>query len=176
MRWSWLTKPPWSLQRHSTATFNRLNLWLVVIFAGDQCQQQPLQTVEGRTTATTSIINNHTFTSVKAIHHMLYHQFRITDPEYAIFLDFIRFTQPTREQVDRMQEGIILCPPGSLCNEQLLSTFNVHSQSTMMTVSSGGAQRINSNMVFNLLAWLVGIWVSLHLCCVVWVTLWPMTV
>jgi len=109
------------------ATFNRLNLRPVVIFAGDQCQQQPLQTVQGRTTATTSIINDHTFTSVNAIRHTLYQQFRITDPEYAVFLDLIRFTQPTQQQVDRLQEGIVLCPPGPLCDEQLWSAFNVHS-------------------------------------------------
>ena len=85
------------------ATFNRLNVRPVVIFAGDQCQQQPLQTVDGRTSATTSIINDHTFTSLNAIRHTLHQQFRITDPEYAVFLDLIRFTQPTQEQVDRMK-------------------------------------------------------------------------
>jgi len=101
------------------ATFNRLNVRPVVIFAGDQCQQQPLQTVNGHTSATTSIINDHTFTSLNAIRHTLHQQFRITDPEYAVFLDLIRFTQPTQEQVDRMQEGIVLCSPGPLCDEQL---------------------------------------------------------
>ena len=37
------------------ATFNRLNIRPVAIFAGDKCQQQPLQTVDGRTSTTTSI-------------------------------------------------------------------------------------------------------------------------
>ena len=31
--------------------------------------------------------------------------FHMTYPDYASFLDCIRFTQPTQQQVDRMQEG-----------------------------------------------------------------------
>jgi len=41
------------------ATFNPLKVRPVVVFAGDKCQQQPLQTADGRTSATTSI-NDHT--------------------------------------------------------------------------------------------------------------------
>ena len=38
------------------STFNRVNLRPVVVLAGDKCQQQPLQTVNGRITSTTSIL------------------------------------------------------------------------------------------------------------------------
>ena len=38
------------------STFNRVNLRPVVFLAGDKCQQQPLQTVNGRITSTTSIL------------------------------------------------------------------------------------------------------------------------
>ena len=108
------------------ATFNCLNVRPIALFAGDRCQQQPRQTVEGRTTTTSSIINDSTtFSSENSIHHTLYQQFCITDPEYAAFLDFIRFTQPTQDQVNRMQEGIVLCPPGPLCDKQLWSAFNI---------------------------------------------------
>lgn len=59
---------------HAMATtFNRLNLRPVVVFAGDKHQQQPLQTVAGRVTATTSIINDtYTFHRGNAIKHFLY--------------------------------------------------------------------------------------------------------
>ena len=92
------------------STFNRLNTRPVVVLAGDKCQQQPLQTIDGRTTSTTSIINDHTFSSSNAVIHTLYQQFRIIDPEYAKFLDFIRFMLPSQQQVDEMQTGIVLCP------------------------------------------------------------------
>ena len=76
------------------ATFNCLNIRPVVIFAGDKCQQQPLQMVDGCTSTTASIMNDATFNATNAVHHT-YQQFRITDPDYARFLDYIRYTSPT---------------------------------------------------------------------------------
>ena len=125
------------------STFNRMNLRPVVVLAGDKCQQQPLQTVNGRITSTTSIINNNaTFTSSNAVIHRLHQQFRIVDPEYAAFLDLIRFIRPTQEQVDKMQDGIVLCPEGQLTDRQIRTAFQSHPNSTVMTVSRKGAQRI----------------------------------
>ena len=130
------------------ATFNCLNLRPVVVFEGDKCQQQPLETIDARTTATTSIINDSTiFTSTNSIHHTLYQQYRITDPQYAAFLDFVRYTQPTQEQVDRMQEGILLCEPGPITDNQLWTAFHLHPQSSVTTVSHRAAQRVNSIVV-----------------------------
>ena len=118
------------------STFNRMNLRPVVVLAGDKCQQQPLQTVDGRITSTTSIINdNATFSSNNAVIHRLHQQFRIVDAEYAAFLDLIRFIRPTQEQVDKMQDGIVLCPEGQLTDRQI------------WTVSRKGEQRINTIVV-----------------------------
>ena len=63
------------------STFNRLNTRPVVVLAGNKCQKQPLQTIDGHTTSTTSIINDHTFSSSNAVIHTLYQLFRIIDPE-----------------------------------------------------------------------------------------------
>jgi len=57
------------------ATFSQLNVRPVVVIAGDKCQQQHLQTVASHTSATTSIINDHRFNAVNAVHHTLYQQF-----------------------------------------------------------------------------------------------------
>ena len=68
------------------STFNRMNVRPVVVLAGDNCQQQPLQTVNSRITSTTSIINdNATFTANNAVIHRLHQQFRIVDAQYAAF-------------------------------------------------------------------------------------------
>ena len=130
------------------STFNRMNLRPVVVLAGDKCQQQPLQTVNGRITSTTSIINdNATFSSNNAVIHRLHQQFRIVDAEYAAFLDLIRFIRPTQEQVEKMQDGIVLCPEGQLTDRQIWTAFQSHPNSTVMTVSRKGAQRINTIVV-----------------------------
>ena len=130
------------------STFNRVNLRPVVVLAGDKCQQQHLQTVNGRITSTTSIINdNTTFMSNNAVIHCLHQQFRIVDAQYAAFLDLIRFIRPTQEQVDRMQQGIVLCPEGDLTDRQIWTAFQTHTNTSVMTVSRKGAQRINSIVV-----------------------------
>ena len=129
------------------STFNRMNTRPVVVLAGDKCQQQPLQTIDGRTSSTTSIINDHTFSSTNAVTHTLYQQFRIIDPEYAKFLDFIRFMLPTQQEVDDMQTGIVLCPEGELSDEDIWHAYQQHSDATIMTVSRKAAQRINEIIV-----------------------------
>ena len=79
------------------STFNRLNLRPMVVVAGDKCQQQPLQNVGGKVSSTTSILNDDTFSSANSEKHTLFQQFRIIDPEYARFLDMIRYIQPTQQ-------------------------------------------------------------------------------
>ena len=139
---------------HAMATtFNRLNLRPVVVFAGDKHQQQPLQTEGGRVTATPSIINDrYTFHSGNAIKHFLYQQFRVVDEQYGRFLDLIRYTQPTQQQLDSVQENMILCPEGDLSDNDIWQAFMSKDASTVMTVSKTGAQRINNIVVAHLFA------------------------
>ena len=85
--------------------------------------------------------------SSNAVIHRLHQQFRIVDPKYAAFLDLIRFIRPTQEQVDKMQDGIVLCPEGQLTDQQIRTAFQSHPNSTVMTVSRKGAQRINTIVV-----------------------------
>ena len=131
------------------STCNRLNTRPVVVLAGE-CQQQPLQTIDGRTTSTTSIINDHTFSSSNEVIHTLYQQFRIIDPEYAKFLDFIRFLLPTQQQVHQMQTGIVLGPEGELSDQDMWDAYQQQSDCTIMTVSRKAAQRINDIIVRHL--------------------------
>ena len=75
-------------------------------------------------TSTTSIINDHTFSSSNAVIHTLYQPFRVINPEYVKFLDFIHVILPTQEQVDEMERGIVLCPEGQLSDEDIWEAFS----------------------------------------------------
>ena len=124
----------------TASTFNHLNKCPVLVLAGDECKQQPLQTIDGRVISTTSIINDHTFPSSNAVIHTLYQQFRVIDPEYAKFLYLIRVILSTKQQVDEMQRGIVLCPEGQLSDEDIWEAYQQHSDSTIMTFSRKGGQ------------------------------------
>ena len=129
-------------------TFNRLNQRQVVVFAGDKYRQQSLVNVGGRVSITTSIINDQQiFHAGNATKHVLYQQFRIVDKEYAKFLDLICYTQPTQEQLDRIQHNMILCPDGDLFDEDIWQAFQSKDAATVMTVSRRGVQRINIAVV-----------------------------
>lgn len=132
------------------STLNCLNTSPVVVLAGDECKQQPLQTIDGRITSTTSIINDHTFSSFNAVIHTLYQQFRVIDLEYVKFLDLIRVILPTQNQANEMQRAIVLCPEGQLSDEDIWDEYQQHSDSTIMTFSRKGAQRINDIIVRDL--------------------------
>lgn len=129
------------------STLNRLNARPVVIVAGDQCQQQPLQTVQGRVSNTVSFLNDQTFQQENSVKHVLYQQFRILDAEYARFVDFLRYNQPTQVQVDEFQADVVLCPRGDLLDDQIYSACNHCQETSIMTVSHATAQRVNQIMV-----------------------------
>ena len=79
----------------------------LVIIAGDECQQLPLQTINGRTIQTTSILKNCRLRKVCQI-HSLYQQFRCTDKPYMDFLQYIRYSRPQQYVVDNFQRPLLL--------------------------------------------------------------------
>ena len=100
-------------------TFNRLNCRPVVVIAGDKCQKQPLQTVDGGVSTTVSILNDNTFKQENSVKHALYKQFRILDRDYAAFVDLLQYLQPTQAQLDDFQQSVVLRPPGFLEDEEI---------------------------------------------------------
>ena len=134
------------------ATLNRLNCRPVVVIAGDCRQQQPLQTVQGRVCNTVSILNDDTFGQENAVKHSLYQQFRIIDKEYEAFVEMVRYVQPSQRQLDQFQGDLVLCPAGSLTDDEIYRAFGHQAQTSIMTVSRAAAQRINTIVVEHLFA------------------------
>ena len=134
------------------ATLNRLNCRPVVVIAGDRCQQQPLQTVQGRVCNTVSILNDDTFGQENAVKHSLYQQFRIIDREYEAFVEMVRYVQPSQRQLDQFQGDLVLCPAGSLTDDEIYCAFSHQAQTSIMTVSRAAAQRINTIVLEHLFA------------------------
>ena len=58
--------------------------------------------------------------------------------------------KPTQQQVDRMQEGIVLCPPPPLTDNQIWHAYTIHADATIITVSRHGAKWVNNIVVDHL--------------------------
>ena len=134
------------------ATLNKLNCHLVVAIVGDKKQQQPLKTVQGKTTTTRSILNDDTFVSENSVRHALYEQFRVVDKEYTAFLDLIRYMQPTEQQLEEFQQDLVVCPSGVLADEEIFEAYSRTPDTIIMTVSRAASQRVNGVVTKTLFA------------------------
>ena len=99
-----LSMIPVKIFQHIIETIQQLHIRPVLLLCGDDQQQQPIVTVDGKTTQTTSILQHRPFyaTFVKVDFHT---QHRCQDPQYAEMLDTIRYYKPSRELLDRLEEG-----------------------------------------------------------------------
>ena len=96
---------------------------------------------------TVSILNDHTFQQENSVKHVLYQKFRILDAEYARFVDFVHYTQPSQLQVDEFQADLVLCPAGDLLDDQIYAAYNRCQDTSIMTVFRATAQHVNQIVV-----------------------------
>ena len=118
----------------------------LVIIAGDECQQPPLQTINGRTAQTTSILKNRRLRNVCQI-HSLYQQFRCTDKAYLDFLQYIRYSQPQQYVLDNFQRPLLLFQQSDITDYDIWHTVQDAPDATFLTVSRAAANRVNSIVI-----------------------------
>ena len=105
----------------------------LVIIAGDECQQPPLQTINGRTTQTTSILKNRRLREVCQI-HSLYQQFRCTDKAYMDFLQYIRHSRPQQYVVDNFQRPLLLFNQSDITDFDIWHTLEDAPDATFLSL------------------------------------------
>ena len=115
----------------------------LVIIAGDERQQPPLQTINGRTTQTTSILKNRRLREVCQV-HSLYQQFRCTDKAYMDFLQYIRFSRPQQYVLDNFQRPLLLFHQSEITDYDIWHTLEAAPDATFLTVSRAAANRVNN--------------------------------
>lgn len=119
----------------------------LVIIAGNECQQPPLQTRNGRTIQTTSILKNRQLRQAAQI-HSLYQQFCCTDKSYMEFLQYIRYTRPQQYVLDNFQRPLLLFQESDISDYDIWHTLKDRPDATFLTVSRSAATRVN-NIVIN---------------------------
>ena len=106
----------------------------VVIIAGNECQQPPLQTVNGRTIQTTSILKKQRLREVSQI-QSLYQQFRCSDKPYLDFLQYIHYTKPQQYVLDNFQRPLLLFNESDVTDYDICKTIKDAPEATVLTVS-----------------------------------------
>lgn len=118
----------------------------VVIIAGDECQQPPLQTKNGRTSQTTSILKNRRLREAAQI-QSLYQQFRCTDKSYMEFLQYIRYTCPQQYVLDNFQRPLLLSQQSEISDFDIWNTVKDAPDATFLTVSRAATTRVNNIVI-----------------------------
>ena len=118
----------------------------LVIIAGDECQQPPLQTINGRTTQTTSILKNCRLRKVCQV-HSLYQQFRCTDKAYMDFLQYIQYSRPEQYVLDNFQRPLLLFRESDITDYDIWHTLEDAPDATFLTVSRAAANRVNNIVI-----------------------------
>ena len=113
----------------------------LVIIAGDECQQPPLQKINGRTIQT-----NRRLREVCQI-HSLYQQFRCTDKPYLDFLQYIRYSRPQQYVVDNFQRPLLLFDQSDITDFEIWYTVQDAPDATFLTVSRAAANRVNNIVI-----------------------------
>lgn len=115
-------------------TLNKLVKRPIVVIAGDERQQQPLRTVGGTTSQLPSILIDGTLHGVSR-KYTLHRQFRCVDPEYAQFLDYVRYCRPQQFVLDYFQRHKVLCSSPNPNDQQLWDIRRDRPKHTVPTVS-----------------------------------------
>ena len=122
----------------------------LVIIAGDERQQPPLRTVDGRITQTT-ILANQSLRTVSQI-HSLYQQFRCTDKSYLDFLQYIRYSEPAQYVLDNFQKPLLLFVKQQVSDFDIWDTIRNRPEATFLTVSRAAARRVNGIIIHRVFA------------------------
>ena len=132
-----LSMVPSSVFNHILTTLQGLHVRPVVLLRGDQQQQQPIATIEGKTRPTVGVLQNKALYKNSVVVNFI-HQHRCVDP-----------AQPSKRTLKELHGTRVLCS-SSPSEAELLSALQDHPDGMILTVSKAAAATINRIPVNNL--------------------------
>ena len=133
---------PTKVFSHIYNTFNQLHVRPVVVLCGDK-QEQPIETVEGKTQQTTGILNDANFYRNCIVVNFL-QQHRYRDPLLQEDLNYLRYYKPSREFLKELFRRQTLCNSNVPSIQELGDVLITHSEALVLTVSRNAVQQVNS--------------------------------
>jgi hypothetical protein len=131
---------------HILYTLQQIPVRPVVILAGDELQQQPIETEDGQTIQVENILTNPAFLAIVE-KFKLTHQYRVVDDRYEGFLNLIRVSQPSQMLLDGMQDGRIVCTDSDPTDDQIYNVVMDKPNATVLTVSRRATVTVNNAII-----------------------------
>ena len=133
---------------HILTTLQELHVRPVVVLCGDQQQQQPIATIDGKMRPTTGILQDKALYKNSVIVNFI-HQHRCVDPVFQEILNVIRYYKPSRKTLRELHGTRVLCSSNP-SEEELLSVLQNHPDGMILTVSKTATATANRIAVNNL--------------------------
>lgn len=131
--------------KHILNTLSKLLFRPVLVICGDSAQQQPFtKTAKGSKTLNNPLHDQRFVSST--YHYNLTSQHRVGDHDFLNFLDQIRNWVPTNAILENIQKGRVLCPDGIVSISKVISQFEQHPNTTVLTYTNQAANFINSSV------------------------------
>ena len=124
-------------------TIQQLYIRPVVLLCGDSQQQQPIETVDGKVQAASSILQHKDFYSVcKRVNFVTQH--RCQDPQYAAILDTLRYYKPNQGLLDRLEADRIIFHKTDISDREIRKVLVDQPEAQVLTVSCKSTNRVNN--------------------------------
>lgn len=133
---------PVKIFEHIYATVCELPIRPVVLLAGDDCQLQPIEKIDGKIQTAKSIMNSKQLANI-TMKVQLNQQHRNNDDFFEQFLQHIRFWRPSQSLLAKIQQNHVL-HEHEPTDDELLQTLIDFPTSTVITVSHRAANRVNN--------------------------------
>lgn len=106
----------------------------------------PLQTMNGHTIQSTSILKNGRLREVCQL-QSLYQQFRCTKKTYLDFFQYIRYSKPQQYVLDNFQRPLLLFKQSDVTDYNIWKTIEEVPDAMFLTVSRATATGVNSIII-----------------------------
>ena len=133
---------------HILMTLQELHVRPAVVLCGDQQQQQPIATVDGRIRPTTGVLQNKALYKNSVVVNFI-NQHRCVDQQFQDILNVVSYYKPSRRTLKSLHGNRILCSSNP-SEEELLSVLQNHPDGMILTVTKAATATINRLAVQNL--------------------------
>ena len=131
--------------RHILITLNVIPVRPVLFLCGDFSQQQPLQTIAGKTTQAPTMQTEQDLMN-ECRKFELTSQFRVEDNYLLSFLNHIRHWQPSTAQSQRLHGTRVICKD-NVTDTHIIAASTAHPNALFLTVSNAATNFINDTLI-----------------------------
>ena len=133
---------PLKIFQHIMNTIQQLYIRPVVLLCSDSQQRQPIETVDGKVQAASSILYHKDFYTVcNRVNFVTQH--RCQDPDYAAILDTLRYYKPNQHLLHRLEAGRIMFEKTDISDKDIRKVLLDEPEAKVLTVSSKSTNRVN---------------------------------